>query len=143
MSVTRPAVILQHTSAPVDFDPPPADPREQPVSPLKAALTGTADPETCSACGLANRLHLGTAGTFLGCDVAKFMRLGERRPTNPERWNDPWPAVTAAVRAAMVSGGCGPRLEIEMAGYTNDEQLTMASAIVRVAIAAYRAERAK
>ncbi len=27
------AVILQHTSAPVQFDPPPADPREQAVQP--------------------------------------------------------------------------------------------------------------
>lgn len=100
--------------------------------------------DRCPVCHLLNAQHVGVAGTWLGCDVARLVDLGTRRqPIEPSRWNDPHAEVTAAVRAAMVDGSISPRLEIDMAHYTNDEQLNLASAIVRVALSAYIAQIAE
>ncbi len=127
-------MILQHPNAPVKMDPPTSDPRHQDVITRIGA---------CKTCGKPNRLHVGVTGTWLGCEIAAYSARRIDRPVNPERWNDPWPAVTAAVRSAMVDGTCGPQLEIEMAGHTNDEQLTIAHTLARVVIAAYIKELAK
>lgn len=122
----KPAVILQHPRAAVTFDP----------SPVDKAL-GTAKDGFCSACGVSNRKHIGVTGTWLGCEVATYVKRQSDYPRDPQRWNDPYPAITAAVRAAMVDGSCGPHFEIVMAGFLNDEQLTIAHTLVRVAIAEY------
>jgi hypothetical protein len=100
--------------------------------------------DRCPDCGLLNGLHRGVTGAWLGCDVARFADLGtRRRPTEPSRWNDPYTEVTAAVRAALVDGSCGVRMEIDMAHYSNDEQLNIASVLVRVAIGQYIAQLAE
>jgi hypothetical protein len=122
------------------------DPREQDVIPVARTLV-PADIEidgqnVCSGCQCLTRLHWSRlTDRWIGCAGA----IGQQHqlPSNPERWNDPYALVTGAVRAAMVNGTCGPRFEIEMAGYTNDEQLTIASALTRVAVSVYLKEMAK
>ena len=134
----HPAIMFQHRSSPFQLDKP-HDPREQDVAekPLTRALTGSADPDICTACGVPVRLHFGVTGVKLGCDVAQYVRRQSSWPRNPERWNDPYTPITTIVRAAMVDGTCGPTLEIQMAGYTNDEQLTIAATLTRIVIAEY------
>jgi hypothetical protein len=107
------------------------------LTPLRQALTGNARDGICSACGIPVKLHFGVTGSPLGCDVAQYVRRQSTHPRNPERWNDCYASVTAVVRAAMVDGTCGPRFEIEMAGYSNDEQLTLAATLARIAITEY------
>lgn len=163
-----PAIIFAHPRSPVQFDPPPSDPREQPVvadcgcvyhaeegvpcehdralsdgyalpqpgvsEPIRAALDRNAPEDTC-VCGVPTRFHSTMdLKTWLGCAAARVRQGG---PKNPERWNDPYTPVTLAVRKAMVDGTCGPTFEIDMAHYTNDEQLTIAATVVRIAIAEY------
>ena len=64
------------------------------------ALRGELPEDTCAGCGLPTRLHHTFAGAFIGC--AGAMRQ-QTPPRNPERWNDPWPNVTCAVRTAVFS----------------------------------------
>ncbi len=120
------AVILQHTSAPVQFDPPPADPREQPVS-------APSREGTCAGCGLEVKHHWTISNIWIGCTGALSQA---RPPRNPERWNDPRPGVTCAVRAAMLTK-CGPALEIFLAGLTHDEVLAIAAECGRAAVTEY------
>ena len=126
---------LQHPSARVTFDPP-QDPRDPPVQSKVDRVLGTAANGTC-VCGIANRKHVGVTGTWLGCETARHVTRRLDYPKDPERWNDPYTAITLKVRAAMVDGSCGPRFEIEMNGYTNDEQLALAATLVRVAVTGY------
>lgn len=127
----------------MQFDPPPCTPES-----IQAAKDASARErvamDRCPDCGLLNAMHRGTAGDWLGCDVARFVDVGtRRRPMEPSRWNDPHADITAAVRAALVDGSCGVRLEIDMAHYSNDEQLNIASVLVRVALGHYIAQIAE
>lgn len=100
--------------------------------------------DLCPTCGLVNGLHRGVGGSWLGCDVARFTDIGSRRrPVEPIRFNDPYMEITAAVRAAMVNGAISARLEQLMSDFSNDEQLNIAAAIVRVAVGTYIAQLAE
>lgn len=112
------------------FRKPPSDPREQAVM---------AD-DVCIACGLPVRLHFSLANKPIGCDGAKYR--AEYPAKNPERWNDPYPAVTCAARASLLMH-CGPALEIHCASYTHDELLAIAHQLSKDIIAAYQREIAK
>ena len=120
------------------------DPREQDVATAESIARAKAERERALAepcvCQIALKHHWNLMGQWIGCEGAARQR---QMPRNPERWNDPTPDVTAAVKLAMVDGTCGPRFEIEMAGYTNDEQLDIAHALGRAAVAAYIREMGK
>lgn len=88
--------------------------------------------DACPECAVPNRLHRGVTGTWLGCAIAKVSKRVSDWPKDPERWNDPFVETTLALRAAMVDGTLGPRMETDMARYTNDEQLTLAYAIAQI-----------
>jgi hypothetical protein len=130
------AILLQHPSAEAILK----DPRDPYVLPQlghDAPITATAtEPEQVCVCGVATRHHMTmNAKTWLGCQVAKLRQHG---PKNPERWNDPHPNVTCAVRKALLVD-CGPAMEIHCDGaYTHDELLTVALAIAKAAIREYR-----
>ena len=123
------------------------DPREQDVATPESIARAKAACEAerlmvgLCVCGALVGHHYNLNGDKLSCEAAK--RRSAHGPRNPERWNDASPHVTAAVRQAMVDGTCGPRLEIEMAGYTNEEQLDIAHALGRAAVAAYIREMGK
>ena len=105
--------------------------------PIRAALDRQATEDICTGCGVPTRLHQTFSGTWIGC--AGAMRQ-QTPPRNPERWDDPWPNVTCAVRKALLMD-CGPDMEIHTAGYTHDELLAVASAIAKAAIKEYRASQ--
>lgn len=100
-------------------------------------------PDVCPECGLAMHLHRGVTSTYLGCGIAAEVRRQSDQPRHPQRWNDPMPAITAAARAALCDGTCGPVMEVFMAGFTHDEQLAIAHALARVVITADRADLAR
>ena len=125
------------------FEPPPFDPREQPVvdpypQTPETIARAKAERERALAepcvCGVALKHHWNLIDRWIGCEGAKRQQLP---PRNPEVYNDPHLPITAAVRRAMVDGTCGPRFEIEMHGYTNDEQVAIAATLARVAVAEY------
>lgn len=89
-------------------------------------------PDACPDCGVPNRLHYGVAGSWLGCEIAKVSRRVSDMPKDPERWNDAFLQTTLRLRAALVDGTLGPRMEIATGGMTNDEQLALAHAIAAI-----------
>lgn len=129
----------------------PPDPREQSVSDEPSPAPESAESilakaragllnEPCTPCGRPLRHHWSIAGAWVGCDGAK---RGYNWPTNPERWNDPYPHVTVAMANAMLDGSCGPVLEHVTAKYTRDELLTLASTLFRIGLSEYLRERAE
>lgn len=96
--------------------------------------------DICVGCNLPTRLHRTLDGkTWIGC---KGALAKQQPPKNPERWNDPYPAVTCEVRKAMLTA-CGPDLEIHCSSYTHDELLAVAHTLAKAAIAAYLRELGK
>jgi hypothetical protein len=121
----QPAVIVQHPSAPVRFEPPPVDPRDQPVM--------LRDGDICTGCHCEVKLHWSAVSNrWVGCRGAQ----AQARPRNPERWNDPHAAVTLAVFRAMHEK-CGPALDIFLNGFTHDERMAMAHALSMAAVSEY------
>ncbi len=137
------AILLQHPSAEAILKDP-RDPYDLPQlghdTPISAAMARTVD-DIC-VCGVPRRHHFTLdLKTWLGCPEAKARQHG---PKNPERWNDPHPSVTCAVRLALLAK-CGPQMEVFFdSTYTHDEKLAVALAIAKAAVTEYRRlERAK
>lgn len=145
MSVTQRAILLQHPSAKVILDDPRDPPHLLPAEdgyihgPLVTApgpIVVQAPPRTeqqVCVCGQLTRHHFALDGrTWIGCAGATHR---ETTPRNPERWNDAHPAVTCAVRAAMMLK-CGPAMEQHCTLYSHDELLAVAQAIAKAAMTA-------
>lgn len=129
------AIIFSHPNAKVKLD----DPREPPHPAQPSPLGSITDDGVCVGCGVDTKYHWTISGAWIGCKGALAQRTP---PRNPQRWNDPYPAVTCEVRKAILVD-CGPALEIHCAGYTHDELLTIAHTLAKAAIAAYQRELAK
>jgi hypothetical protein len=106
---------------------------------LRRAGTPPLEDDICIGCGVQTRLHRSLSGVWIGC--AGALKAGTPL-RNPERWNDPYPAVTCEVRKALLTE-CGPVMEIHCARYTHDELLAVAHALAKATIAAYTRELAK
>jgi hypothetical protein len=119
---------------PKAFVHPMPDPRDPDVT-----VHSLADGDVCIGCGCPTRYHRSLSGVWVGCRGAL---KAHQPPKNPERWNDPYPAVTCEARAALILD-CGPAMEIFLARFTHDEVLTMAHTIATRVIAAYKREVAK
>ncbi len=143
------APIYQHPSSPVTFDPvrddsgrviapaqPEATPR--PAGPWDGNQVRMRD-DICIGCKLPRAQHYSVSNQFVGCSAA--LKQG-KPPKNPERWNDPYPAVTCDVLRAMHEE-CGPALDILLYNLTHDEKMAIACQLARVAVSAYLREIAK
>ena len=106
------------------------DAREQPV--LRDDL--------CIQCGQPTDAHFSVNGRKQDCAFA--LRYAELQTRHPQVWNDPYPAVTCAVRAALLLQ-CGPEMQTLIETLPHDVVLGIAHTAGKAAIAAYVAELAK
>ena len=145
------------------FDPPPPDPREQPVvsedssyalpqpgvsEPIHLqALRGSLPAESCAGCGQPIALHYDTGGFyFVGCHGVPARRALSALVRRPLRdvaeWGDPHPAVSSAMRDALTVG-CGQDVAYFYNSLTADERLHLSRRLGEIAVVAYLAEQAR
>jgi len=155
------ATILQHKSSPVTFQPPPSDPREQPVQddayalpqpgitePIYLrALKGTISADTCSACGHPNAYHLDTSGVYwVGCHGVParvaLKGLVNRPLRDVAEWGDDHPAVSSAVRDVLLVGA-GQDVSYFYNSLSHDERLHLSRRLAAIAITAYLADEGR
>lgn len=105
-----------------------ADPRDPPYV---QALKGALPPETCGACGHPRDAHYDASKMYLlGC-------LPPTPPRNPHPTFGIYPAVTLAVRTALLTGRCGPAITEFFKLLPIDDQTAIAHVVSHVAIAQY------
>jgi hypothetical protein len=122
-------MIIQHPSAPVNFEPAPPDP------PHVRALKGEVAPDTCAACGHPLLDHVG------GCALA----IRQNKPMQTAwpmgvLYGDPFVEVTRAITYALATD-CGPAMAIFFDTFGPDEALSMARALATAAVTAMQVKK--
>lgn len=114
---------------------------------IMQALRGSLPAETCSACGQPNAYHMDTSGVYwVGCQgvPARLALKGliNRPLRDVQEWGDTNPAVSSAIRDALLVG-CGQDVAYFYNGLSADERLHLSRRLASIAVTAFRAEDAK